>query len=148
MVTEGGAARARRRRLTHRTRQLGTLSRVLYHIEHYSSLSGVALAIPVAFVCLAVAIALTGFPAHWVAGFEIGVSVLTLIMVFTIQHTQTREQAATQRKLDELLRAMPGAAESLMMLEEAPEAFIRDVEEGHRASRSELVDDEGADGAS
>jgi low affinity Fe/Cu permease len=147
MLTESGAAHARRRRLTHRTRQLGTLSRALYRIEHYTSLSGVALAIPVAFVCLAVAIALLGYPAHWVAGFEIGVSALTLIMVFTIQHTQTREQAATQRKLDELLRAMPGAAESLMMLEEAPEAFIRDVEEGQRARRSELVEDEGADGA-
>jgi hypothetical protein len=43
---------------------------------------------------------------------------------------------------------MPGAAESLMMLEEAPEAFIRDVEEGQRARRSELVEDEGADAAS
>jgi low affinity Fe/Cu permease len=62
-------------------------------------------------------------------------------MVFTIQHTQTREQAATQRKLDELLRAMPGAAESLMMLEEAPEAFIRDVEEGQRAHSPELLED-------
>jgi len=70
------------------------------------------------------------------------VSTVTLIMVFAIQHTQAREQAATQRKLDELLRALPGAAESLMMLEEAPDHFIREVEEDQRAVRSELVDDE------
>jgi low affinity Fe/Cu permease len=83
-----------------------------------------------------------------VDGFEIGVSALTLIMVFTIQHTQAREQAATQRKLDELLRALPGAAESLMMLEEAPDQFIRDVEEDQRAVRSELVEDDRPDAAS
>ena len=71
-----------------------------------------------------------------------GAATLTVIMVFTIQHTQTREQAATQRKLDELLHATPGAAESLMMLEEAPEQFIRAVEEDQRAIRSELVEDD------
>jgi low affinity Fe/Cu permease len=132
----------RRRRITHRTQQLTAASRALYRIEHYSSLAGVALAVPVVFVCLAVATAANGFPNHWVAAFEVGVSTITLIMVFTIQHTQTREQAATQRKLDELLRATPGAAESLMMLEEAPEEFIRGVEEDQRAVRSEFVDDD------
>ena len=48
------------------------------------------------------------------AAFELVVSSLTLVMVFAIQHTQGREQAATQRKLDELIRAMPGANESLI----------------------------------
>jgi low affinity Fe/Cu permease len=62
-------------------------------------------------------------------------------MVFTIQHTQSREQAATQRKLDELLRALPGAAESLMMLEEAPKEFILEVEEEQREVRSDSLDD-------
>jgi low affinity Fe/Cu permease len=132
----------RRRRITHRTQQLATASRVLYRIEHYSSLAGVALAIPFAFVCLAMAAAGLGLPNLWVASFEVTASSITLIMVFTIQHTQTREQAATQRKLDELLRAIPGAAESLMMLEEAPEHIIREVEEDQRAVRSELVEDD------
>src|ERR1017187_991245 len=31
-----------------------------------------------------------------------------LAMVFVIQHTRARRQAATQRKLDEILQAMPG----------------------------------------
>ena len=132
----------RRRRITHRTQQLTSASRALYRIEHYSSLAGVALAVSFVFVCLAVTAAGLGFPNHWVAGFEVGASTVTLIMVFTIQHTQTREQAATQRKLDELLRATPGAAESLMMLEEAPEQFIREVEEDQRSVRSELLEDD------
>ena len=74
------------------------------------------------------------------AGFEVSASAITLAMVFVIQHTQGREQAATQRKLDELLRALPGAAESLMMLEEAPKEFMLNVEESQRDVRSESVD--------
>jgi low affinity Fe/Cu permease len=58
-------------------------------------------------------------------------------MVFAIQHTQGREQAATQRKLDELIRALPGADESLMMLEEASRQVMLDVEQGQRNVRSE-----------
>ena len=61
-------------------------------------------------------------------GFAVGTSAVTLMMVFVIQHTQGREQAATQRKLDELLRALPEAESGLMMLEEAPEEELRDVE--------------------
>jgi low affinity Fe/Cu permease len=53
-------------------------------------------------------------------------------MVFAIQHTQGREQAASRRKLDELLRALPGARERLMMLEEAPDDVLRDVVEDQR----------------
>jgi hypothetical protein len=60
------------------------------------------------------------------------VSGVTLVMVFAIQHTQGREQAPTQRKLDELLRSFPGADASLMLLEEAPPEVLLDVEEEQR----------------
>ena len=118
---------------------------MLYKIEHYTTFAGMAITIPVVFICLAAVTAGLGFPNRLVAGFEVATSVVTLIMLFTIQHTQTREQAATQRKLDELLRATPGAAESLMMLEEAPEQFMIEVEEDQRAARSELTDAEPID---
>jgi low affinity Fe/Cu permease len=59
-------------------------------------------------------------------------STVTLAMVFVIQHTQSREQAATQRKLDELLRALPGAQTGLIMLEEASEEKMKQVEDGQR----------------
>jgi low affinity Fe/Cu permease len=75
-------------------------------------------------------------------GFEVSTSSVTLVMVFVIQHTQGREQAATQRKLDELLRAIPGAAESLMMLEEAPQEFMLEIEENQRGTRSGSVGDD------
>ena len=40
-------------------------------------------------------------------------------MVFIIQHTQSRQQAATQRKLDEIPQALPEADNSLLTLEHA-----------------------------
>ena len=131
-VVSGEVAGPRRRRIVHRTKQLSATSSLLYRIEHYSTLPVVALTVIVTMVCLVAAGAVLGFPGGWVAAFEVSVSAVTLVMVFAIQHTQGREQAATQRKLDELLRALPGADESLMMLEEAPQAVLRDVEEGQR----------------
>jgi low affinity Fe/Cu permease len=129
-----------RRRIEHRTSQLPIWSRALYKIEHYTFLPVVALAFTAAAVALVVAISIQDFPGHWVAAFEISVSSLTLIMVFAIQHTQGREQAATQRKLDELIRAMPGADESLMMLEEAPQHTMLKIEDEQRDVRLNSTD--------
>ncbi len=81
------------------------------------------------------AISVLEFPKNWVAAFELSASSITLIMVFAIQHTQGREQAATQRKLDELIRAFPDANDALMMLEEAPREFMLDVEDEQRDVR-------------
>jgi low affinity Fe/Cu permease len=107
-------------------------SRWLYRVDHYSSLPIVAIAVGAVLVgALAVGIAL-GFPSGWIVAFESGTSAITLAMVFVIQHTQSREQAATQRKLDELLRALPGAESGLIMLEEASEETMNEVEEGQR----------------
>ncbi len=76
-----------------------------------------------------------GYPAGWTIGFEVGTASVTLIMVTIIQHTQGREQTATQRKLDELLRAMPEAESSLIMLEEESDETIQHVEERQRGSK-------------
>lgn len=40
-------------------------------------------------------------------------------MVFAIQHTQARQQAVTQRKLDDLLRAQPTADDRIIALDGA-----------------------------
>jgi low affinity Fe/Cu permease len=112
---------------------------VLYRVEHYSSLPGVALSIVAALVALVATGAALGFPTGWVAGFEVGTSAITLMMVFAIQHTQAREQAATQRKLDEILKALPGAADHLIMLEEAPREVMQQVEAQQREARSDSV---------
>ncbi|MNL33422.1 Low affinity iron permease [compost metagenome] len=46
-------------------------------------------------------------------------------MVFLIQNTQNREAEATQLKLDELLRAIEGARNSLIDLEELPDKELK-----------------------
>lgn len=122
-------------RISHRTAQLRVTSRVLYRIEHYTSLPVIAIAIIVAMIGLIAAGGAIGFPSGWVAGFEVSASTVTIVMLFAIQHTQGREQAAIQRKLDEILHALPGADESLMMLEEAPPNVMHDVEEEQRDVR-------------
>ena len=42
-------------------------------------------------------------------------------MVFLIQNTQNRDTAAVQLKLDELVRAMKGASNSMLSLEDMSE---------------------------
>jgi len=121
-----------RYRVVARVEQRTVGSRWLYRIDHYSSLPVAAIAVGVLLVsALSVGVAL-GFPNGWIVAFESTTSAVTLAMVFVIQHTQSREQAATQRKLDELLRALPEAQTGLIMLEEASEQTMRDVEEGQR----------------
>ncbi|MHB8220894.1 MAG: low affinity iron permease family protein [Acidimicrobiales bacterium] len=140
--TAGDRTEVSRSRISHRTAQLRATSSVLYRIEHYTSLPAIALAIIVAMIALIAAGGAIGFPSGWVAGFEVSASTVTIVMLFAIQHTQGREQAAVQRKLDEILRALPGADESLMMLEEAPPKVMHDLQEEQRDVRSMSPDTE------
>ena len=81
------------------------------------------------------------FPARWEIVFQTLVAALTLVMVFVIQHTQARHQRATQRKLDEILQAMPGADNSLITLEHASDEELRDAGHQHRRVRQAALDD-------
>lgn len=127
------------RPIARRTAQLPVASRMLYRIDHHSSRPGASVVVLVLLACLVIVGAVLGFPSGWVVGSEVGISAVTLVMVFAIQHTQGREQAASQRKLDELLRALPGAQERLMMLEEAPDAVLHDVVQDQRGHHDEAV---------
>ncbi len=135
MTGDDGKLSPKQSRIAHRTAQLSASSRLLHRIDHLSSLPSVAVAvIVIVLASIAVGVAV-GFPSGWFASFGAAASAMTLLMVFAIQHTQAREQAATQRKLDELIRALPGASEKLMMLEEAPKDFLQEVEEDQRGTR-------------
>ena len=130
---------SQRDRIVPKTRQLSVSSRWLFRIDHYTSLPIASLIVGAVLLAgLAVGVAL-GFRSGWLIGFETATSIVTLMMLFVIQHTQGREQAATQRKLDELLRALPEAESGLMMLEEASEDTMRDVEKDQRESKETAV---------
>jgi low affinity Fe/Cu permease len=83
-----------------------------------------------------------GFPARWEAVFQTVVSALTLAMLFVIQHTQARYQRATQRKLDEILLAMPGTDNSLLTLEHASDDELHAAGHQHLSIRQAALEDE------
>jgi len=51
---------------------------------------------------------------------------VTFLMVFVIQNTQNRDGAAVQIKLDELIRAVEGAHNGLLNLEELSESDLEE----------------------
>jgi len=51
-------------------------------------------------------------------------TIVTFLMVFLIQSTQNRESEAMQLKLDELIRAIKGAHNALLTLEELDESEL------------------------
>jgi low affinity Fe/Cu permease len=86
--------------------------------------------------------AVAGFPGRWETIFQTLVAAVTLAMVFIIQHTQARQQAATQRKLDEILQAIPGADNSLLSLEHASDDELRAASESHQETRQAALDEQ------
>ena len=82
---------------------------------------------------------ISGFPGWWETVLYSVTSAVTLVMVFVIQHTQTRQQSATQRKLDELLRALPSADDRLIAVEEAPDQELEALAELNLADREHSV---------
>ena len=88
-----------------------------------------------------------GFPPRWETAFQTLVAALTLSMVFVIQHTQARHQRAAQRKLDEILVALPDTDNSLLTLEHAADAELHATGHQHGKIRQAALDDRGsADG--
>jgi low affinity Fe/Cu permease len=95
-----------------------------------------------------IAVSITArFPARWETIFQTLVAALTLTMVFVIQHTQARHQRATQRKLDEILLAMPGTDNSLLRLEHASDDELRAAGHQHRQIRQSGLDGHSVPGA-
>jgi low affinity Fe/Cu permease len=83
-----------------------------------------------------------GFSDTWQLVINTGTTIVTFLMVFLIQNTQNRDSAAVQLKLDEIIRALDGAHNALLDLEEMPERdlarFRGRYEELAREARQDL----------
>ena len=83
-----------------------------------------------------------GFSNTWQLAINTGTTIITFLMVFLIQNTQTRDGTAVQLKLDELIRAIEGAHNGLLDLEELSDEDLARVrahfEALARVSREDL----------
>ena len=77
----------------------------------------------------------TAFPRWWETVLYSVTGSVTFLMVFVIQHAQARQTAATQLKLDELIRASMRADDGLIAVEEAPAAHLQALTELTLAER-------------
>ncbi len=69
------------------------------------------------------------FSDTWQLAINTGTTILTFNMVFVIQATQNRSDAATQTKLDELIRVTEHARNRLIDLEDDDEVVVKRLHE-------------------
>ena len=110
-------------------------SRLLWGVDRWTGAPLTAVSVLAAGIAWVALSAVFDFPDQWERIFQTLVAAVTVVMVFVIQHTQARHQAATQRKLDEILRVLPEADNSLLALEHASDDELRTVHRQHQQIR-------------
>ncbi len=85
-----------------------------------------------------------GFSDTWQLIINTGTTIVTFLMVFLIQNTQNRDSKAVHLKLDELIRALTGARDDLVDLEELSDEELEKLEQefkrlSTRASRAQEI---------
>jgi low affinity Fe/Cu permease len=70
---------------------------------------------------------LFGFSDTWQLIINTGTTIVTFLMVFLIQNTQNRDSEAMHIKLDELIRAVEGAHNALLNLEDLGEKELDSI---------------------
>ena len=73
-----------------------------------------------------------GFSDTWQLIINTGTTIVTFLMVFLIQNTQNRDSEAMHVKMDELIRALSGAHNALLDLEELDEKTLDTIRARYR----------------
>jgi len=113
-------------------------------VHHVGALAGndiwVALVAAAIVVWLAAWMA-TGQPDWLLHAYEVVVASVTLVMVFVLQHAQGRLTTATQLKLDELLRSLPQADDTMVKAETAADEDLEQQAEQNMRYRNDAQPD-------
>lgn len=82
------------------------------------------------------------FSDTWQLVINTGTTIVTFLMVFLIQNTQNRDTGALQVKLDEVIRALEGAHNALLDLEELDDKQLDRIRDNYerlaKAARKDL----------
>lgn len=73
------------------------------------------------------------FSDTWQLVINTGTTIITFLIVFLIQNTQNRDSFAIQLKLDELIRAVKGARNGLVDIENLPDEDLEKLENQFRS---------------
>ncbi len=115
-------------------RPIKSTSRFTRFAKWTARITGRPMTFVIAFLII-VAWALTGPIFHysdtWQLVINTSTTIVTFLMVFLIQNTQNRDSEAMQIKLDELIRAMKGAHNALLDLEELEEEELDRIREDY-----------------
>ncbi len=114
-------------------------SRALHALGQGSATASAAVLAAVVSLGFLVAALLARHASEVLTSFEALAAAVTLVMVFALQHTQARQQTALQRKLDEILRVLPGADTRLVHLETAADPELVAAGESHDAVRAHAL---------
>jgi low affinity Fe/Cu permease len=76
------------------------------------------------------------FSDTWQLIINTATTVITFLMVFLIQNTQNRDAKAVHLKLDEIIRALKGARNQLVDLEDLSDEDLKKLEEQFRRLRA------------
>jgi low affinity Fe/Cu permease len=95
-------------------------------------------------VAIIVIWALTGplfhFSQVWQLVINTGTTIITFLMVFLIQNTQNRDSQAIHLKLDELLRAVAGARDGMVDLEDLSDDDLKRLQQDFVRQREQADD--------
>jgi low affinity Fe/Cu permease len=80
------------------------------------------------------------FSDTWQLIINTATTIITFLMVFLIQNTQNRDAKAMHLKLDELIRAIKGARNQLVDLENLSDEDLKNLEEQFRRLRKQAED--------
>ena len=124
-------------------RQRPAASRFLHRIDDVTSAASASIVVAAFVVGFLSALVFFDLGSTWANGFMVVAAAITLVMVFVIQHTQSRRQVATQLKLDELIRAAPKADDHLVHIEVGSDHELYEQErrqiDHHSAIRDEAT---------